>query len=76
MNAKLYTLKGCGACDVTRKFFQDNKIEFEEVKLEENLEEARRIFTEIGTIAVPIIEIKGKTMVGFDEKQVRSCLDF
>lgn len=70
---KIYTLETCQHCHSAKQYFKDNNIEFEELKVEDpkNAEEAQKIS---GGTAVPVIDIEGEIIIGFDEEKIEAAL--
>ena len=74
---KVYTTPTCPHCLMLKEFLKEKGIEFEEIdlSLEEN---QRKFFEEVypksQSLGVPQIEINGKIIVGFDEKEILKAL--
>ena len=66
-NVTIYTSPTCIHCENAKEFFKENKIKFTEKSIESqaNAKEAQE---KSGQQAVPIIDIEGKILVGFDEE--------
>ena len=66
----LYSATWCPHCKRAKDFFKDNKIRFTNKDIEEkkNAEEMVRKSKQTG---IPVLEICGKIIVGFDEDEVR-----
>ena len=72
---KLYISPTCPFCDKARDFLKKNNIEFQEVDVKDNREQAEKIVRKAGKMLVPIIEIDGKFILGFDEKELKKALN-
>jgi len=78
----LYTAPGCGHCDRARKWFQEKGIAFEEKDIHSDPGAVAEIaalgkaqgLPESYLSSVPLINVKGKTLVGFDPRQVEAAL--
>ena len=78
----LYTAPGCGHCDRARKWFSTEGIPF----LEKDVHADSSAMGEIAALgkaqgvpdsylsSVPLINVKGKLLVGFDQRQVEAAL--
>jgi len=70
---EIYTSNGCGFCHMAKEFFEENNIEYKEHNISVNLE-AKKALIKKGYRSVPIIDINGEEMVGFDKEKVVAIL--
>ena len=73
-NVKVYSAPWCPFCNMTKKWLLDHHIPFEDINVQENKEASNYIFEKTGQTAIPVIEIDGKFIIGFDEKKLREAL--
>ena len=71
---KLYSTEWCPWCVRAKEFLRKNSISFEDMNIEKNPEWAEELQKKTGQTGVPVFEIKGKIIVGFDEKAIRQAL--
>ena len=71
----VYSTEHCIWCVRAKEFFKKNKIEFKEVDVNENREAAEEMIKKSGQTGVPVIEIDGKIIIGFDEVRIRELLN-
>ena len=70
----IYTTPTCVYCKAAKEFFTENNIEYEEKDVSKD-EQARDAMVEkSGQLGVPVIEIKGSIVVGFDEAKLSELL--
>lgn len=70
----IYTTPTCVYCKAAKEFFAENNIEYEEKNVAED-EQARDAMVEkSGQLGVPVIEVKGNIVIGFDEKKLAELL--
>ena len=70
----IYTTPTCVYCKTAKEFFKENKVEYEEKNVAED-EQARDAMVEkSGQLGVPVIDVKGNIVVGFDEKKLSELL--
>ena len=69
----IYTSPTCAWCKKTKEFFQQNKVKYEEKNIveEKYAQEAQK---KSGQIGVPVIDIDGKIIVGYDEPALKKAL--
>ena len=63
---KLYTTPTCSACVLAEKYFKEKGVEYEKINLLKDEELQRRVILETGSMSVPIIEINGQYVSGFN----------
>jgi len=71
---RIYTISTCPYCKMLKEFLLQNDIQFEELNVGENREYFQEMFEKTGQLGVPVIEIKGKIIVGFDKKEIKKEL--
>jgi glutaredoxin 3 len=70
---EIYTSNSCGYCHMAKDFFKENNIEYIEHNISED-SEAKKILIKKGYRSVPVIDINGKEMMGFDKEKVVAML--
>lgn len=70
----IYSTPNCGYCELAKEFFKANKIEYKEIDVSEDDKAAREMVRKSGQMGVPVIEIDGKMIVGFDKPKVKKAL--
>ena len=59
---KVYSKHNCVQCEMTKEFLKQNKVEFEEINVDEN-EEALEIIKEKGFKNLPVVIVSNKGFV-------------
>lgn len=70
----VYSTPNCGSCVVAKDFFKANKFEYREIDVSENETAARDMIEKSGQMGVPVIDIDGKIVVGFDKSKIKKIL--
>ena len=70
----VYSTPNCGYCVLAKDFFKTNKIDFKEIDVSENERAAQEIVKKTGQMGVPVIEIDGKMLVGFNKPAIKKIL--
>lgn len=68
---KLYTSNNCPACEAAKRWLKENGIEFVEINLNHNEDEAFRL-AQMGLLSVPVIEVNGNFIAGFSQSLWRT----
>ncbi|HHU88491.1 MAG: glutaredoxin family protein [Sphaerochaetaceae bacterium] len=70
----MYSTPSCGFCRMAKSYFQQNKIPFTEYNVASNSEKAQEMVSKSGQMGVPVIDINGKIIVGFDRAAIDQAL--
>lgn len=74
---KVYSTPICPHCVMLKDFLKERGIEFEDIDVSRDQEKAREMVEKSGQMGVPVVEINGKIIVGFDrealEKELRNA---
>ena len=74
MEVKLYTTPTCPWCKKVKEFLKKNNIGFEEVNVSGNQQATQEMIKKSGQMGVPVIDIDGKVIVGYDEEELKKTL--
>jgi glutaredoxin-like YruB-family protein len=76
---KIYTTPTCVYCMLTKEFFKQNNIEYEEVNVAFDQAGAKEMIAKSGQMGVPVISIekdgKEKIVVGFNKEKLSELLE-
>ena len=71
---QIYTTSNCVYCKMAKAWFKENKVEYEEINLEGNSEKQREMIEKSGQMGVPVIDIDGQIIIGFDKEAIKQAL--
>jgi glutaredoxin 3 len=74
MNVKIYTTSKCKWCKTTKGYFEEKGIEYTECDIEFNNLKAEEMAEKSGQRSVPVIDINGTIIVGFDKDAIDECI--
>ncbi|MDD5760711.1 MAG: glutaredoxin domain-containing protein [Candidatus Pacebacteria bacterium] len=74
MKVKIYSTPLCPWCDAAKDFLNSLKIPFEEIDVSVDEKAAQFIIEKTGQTGVPVIEIDGKIIIGFDKPLLEEIL--
>lgn len=72
---KIYTTPTCPYCNMVKDYFKENNIEFEEIDVSKKPEAAKEVLEKSGQMSVPVIDIDGEIVVGFNKKKFKELLN-
>ncbi len=70
----IYSTPTCHFCHAAKDFFTDNHIEFTDYNVASDLAKRQEMIQKSGQMGVPVIDIGGELVVGFDEERLRELL--
>lgn len=71
---KVYSTPTCPFCAKTKQFLNENNIEFEDFDVSSSQEKVQEMIKKSGQMAIPIIDIEGEIIVGFDKERISKSL--
>jgi len=71
---KVYSTPTCPYCYKAKDFLKEKNVEFEDIDVSADQEKAKEMIEKSGQMGVPVIEINGKIIVGFDQGAIEEAL--
>lgn len=71
----IYTASTCSWCEAVKEYLRAREIDFEEVDVSTDMDRAQEIVERSGQYGVPVIEIDGEMVVGFDRPRIDALLE-
>jgi len=71
---KVYSTPTCPFCHMAKEFLKEKGIEFEDIDVSKDQKAAQEMIEKSGQMGVPVIEIDGKIVVGFDKEKIEKLL--
>lgn len=71
---KVYSTPFCVYCVTLKQYLKDNKIEFEEIDVSQDQVAQKEMIEKSGQMGIPVIDIDGEIIVGFDKKRIAELL--
>lgn len=72
---KVYSTPTCPYCKLVKQFLEENQVVFSEVDVSTSQMAAEEMIAKSGQLGVPVIEIDGQVIVGFDKARIRQILN-
>ena len=70
----IYSTPTCPYCIKTKQFLKDNNVNFEDIDVSSNQEKAQEMIDKSGQMGVPVLDIEGEIIVGFDKGKIEQAL--
>ena len=71
---KIYTTSTCPWCVKTKEFFKANHVRYDEVNVGADEKARNEMFEKSGQFGVPVVDVNGKIIVGFDKEALKKAL--
>ncbi len=74
MSVKIYSTPTCVYCKMAKEFFKKNNVQYEEANVAEDQKAREEMVNKSHQLGVPVIDVDGKILVGFNENELRKAL--
>ncbi len=71
---RIYTTPTCPWCKKTKEFLKENDVEYEEKDVSSDKEAQKEMIEKSGQMGVPVIDIEGEIVVGYDPDKLKGKL--
>ena len=70
----VYSTNACPYCVRVKQFLKENSIEFADVDVSADQAAAQEMIKKSGQMGVPVLDINGEIVVGFDQEKISQLL--
>ena len=70
----IYSTPTCVYCKMAKEYFKEHNVEYEEKDVAKDLEARKEMVEKSEQLGVPVIDIDGHIVVGFDQEEVAQLL--
>jgi glutaredoxin 3 len=70
----MFSTPTCKFCNVAKRYFRQHQVRFRDVDVSRDPAAARDMQRRTGQMGVPVIDIGGKIIVGFDKPKINQLL--
>jgi glutaredoxin 3 len=74
MSVTMYSTPSCSYCNLAKSYFRKNKIAFTDYNVATDPQKAEEMVRKSGQMGVPVIDVNGKVIVGFNQGAIESAL--
>jgi len=74
MTVKVYSTPTCPWCHKTKDYLKQKKVLFEDIDVSSNRKAADEMIDKSGQMGVPVIDIDGEIIIGFDVEAINKAL--
>jgi glutaredoxin-like YruB-family protein len=74
MNVKVYSTQSCPYCVTLKEYLKANNIAFEDIDVSFDSKLQQEMIEKSGQMGVPVAEIDGNIVIGFDREKISQLL--
>jgi len=74
MAVRIYTTPSCVYCNKAKQYFRENKISYTEYNVAQDLRRAEEMVKKSGQMGVPVVDVNGRIIVGFNQNEIERAL--
>ncbi|NQV04453.1 MAG: glutaredoxin family protein [Candidatus Omnitrophica bacterium] len=73
-SVKVYSTSSCPYCHRAKDFLKENNVQFEDIDVGRDPDAGKEMIDKSGQMGVPVIDIDGQIIVGFDKEAIEKAL--
>ncbi|MFA5144687.1 MAG: glutaredoxin family protein [Candidatus Omnitrophota bacterium] len=73
-NVTVYSTPSCPWCLRVKQFLKEGNIAFQDLDVASNQQAAQEMIKKSGQMGVPVLDIDGEIIVGFDKEKIKAVL--
>ncbi len=73
-SVKVYSTPTCPYCIRAKQFLTENNVPFENYDVSADQAKAEEMIQKSGQMGVPVLDIEGEIIVGFDKERIKQAL--
>ena len=74
MSVTIYSTPTCGYCNIAKDYFRKNNISFQDYNVAADVRRAEEMVKKSGQMGVPVIDINGRIIVGFNQPEIERAI--
>jgi glutaredoxin-like YruB-family protein len=73
-NVKVYSTPTCPYCIRVKQFLKESAVNFKDIDVSSDQDAAQEMIKRSGQMGVPVVDIDGELIVGFDKEKIKRAL--
>jgi len=74
MNVIVYSTTSCPYCNMAKDYFKANNVEYTDYNVGEDQAKGQEMVQKSGQMGVPVIDIDGTIIIGFNKEKINAVL--
>lgn len=70
----IYSTPTCVYCKSLKEYFTEKNVQFQEIDVSENEKELEKMVAISGQMGVPVVDLNGEVVIGFDRERIDQIL--
>lgn len=75
MKVKIYSTPSCPYCVTLKEFLKEHNVAFEDIDVSQDKKASDEMIEKSGQMGVPVVDIDGEIVVGFDRRKIIKLLN-
>ena len=71
----VYSTPTCPFCELVKKFLKENNVKYTEINVAKDKEKVKEMITKSGQTSLPVVDIDGKIILGFNKIEMKKALN-
>ncbi len=71
----VYSTPSCPYCTMVKEYLKEKNIDFEDIDVAKDHEKAMEMVEKSGQMGVPVVDINGKIIIGFNKEKIDEELE-
>lgn len=71
---KVYSTPTCVYCKTLKSYLKSKKVDFEDIDVSSDEKEMEKMIKDSGQMGVPVVDIDGQIITGFDKQKIDQLL--
>jgi glutaredoxin 3 len=71
---KIYSTPTCPYCEMTKEYLKEHDVQYEEIDVSKNEAAQKEMIAKSKQMGVPVIDIDGTVIVGFNQAEIEKAL--
>jgi len=71
---RIFSTPACPYCVTLKEFLKENNFNFEDIDVSQNQAALNEMIEKSGQTGVPVVEIDGQIVIGFDREKITNLL--
>ena len=74
MSVTVYSTPTCSYCNLAKDYLREKGISFTDFNVAQDLKKADEIVKKSGQMGVPVLDVNGRVIVGFNKTEIEKAL--
>jgi len=74
MSVTIYTTPTCVFCHMAKEYFKKHGVKYEEKDASKDPDAVQEMLQKSGQLGVPVVDVDGKIVIGFDQPRLAELL--